>query len=131
MTVLERERLGAYNVVGPRLPATLGDVIDACVRCAAPSRLAEPVWIEGARLLEEGVQPWSELPLWAPGEGSSGMLQISNVAAIAAGFEPRPIDATVMGVMDWLRSGDDVRGAATTLSVERERQLLEPSLRYA
>ena len=55
------------NVPGPR-GCTFGDLMDACVgaACADSGVAAELVWAPDDVLLAAGVQPYTELPMWAP-----------------------------------------------------------------
>jgi 2'-hydroxyisoflavone reductase len=115
---------GVFNVTGPAEPYTLARFLyeaGAAVGGEAPIR-----WVDEAFLLERGVQPWSELPLWAPGHG-----RIRVARALAAGLTPRPLAETVRDTLAWdlARPPGAPRSTATlggpgSLSAEREAELL-------
>ncbi|MFD5915077.1 NAD-dependent epimerase/dehydratase family protein [Kitasatospora sp. NPDC058201] len=68
---------------------------------------AELVWVEDAPLLAEGpdsVQPWSELPLWAPGLPTmAGIWLADTTRAEAAGLRCRPFAETARDTWTWLQ----------------------------
>jgi 2'-hydroxyisoflavone reductase len=78
---------------------------------------AVPVWVSEDFLEENGVEPFTELPLWVPREYAA-MLAIDCGRAIEAGLAFRPLVETIKDVLDWDR--------ATTagLRPEREQELL-------
>ena len=61
-----------------------------------------------ADLLDRGVQPWSELPLWIP-DADNGIFEVRNDKAIAKGLTFRPLEITVgihsngIGTARWMR----------------------------
>ena len=79
------------------------------------------VWTDEQRLLDAGVEPWTELPLWLPGDDYSGMLQATNSRALAAGLTFRPVRETVLDTLAWSREAGEQR---PTLTREKERELL-------
>jgi 2'-hydroxyisoflavone reductase len=93
---------GVFNLVGPARPTTMVRLLSACEEVArdrgAPA--ARIVWIDDSFLLERGVQPWMEMPLWLPDPRYAGMLEISNAKALTAGLQLRPIAETVKSVLD-------------------------------
>ena len=53
----------------------------------------------------EGVDAWTELPVWIPpGPDSDGMHRGDVSRALAAGLTIRPLAETVGDTWDWLRS---------------------------
>lgn len=123
--VIARDAGGTFNVVGPVETTTMGDLIDDCVRAAkergAPA--AEPVWCDASFLLDRGIEPWSDLPLWLPGDDMRGMQQVDRSRALAAGLVLRSAPETVGATMDWLTAHPEFWSRAG-LSPEREGELL-------
>jgi len=121
---LVADLFGIYNVVGPRNPTTMKDVLDTCTQVAnergAPS--AQAVWVEPAFLIDHGVQEWIDMPLWLIDPAYAGILQVSNAAALAAGFEYRSLTETVHSILDWTGSTPNYKVAG--LGADRERELL-------
>ena len=62
--MVEAGATGVFNAKGPDYALTLGEALDACK--AASDSDARFVWVDEEFLLEQGVGPWMELPLWLP-----------------------------------------------------------------
>jgi hypothetical protein len=58
-----------------------------------------------ADLLAGGVAPWSDLPLWLPGE-SADLHRINNMRAIREGLTFLPLERTVEDIYLWRRQLD-------------------------
>ena len=95
----EARTAGVFNVTGPREPATLGGFLDE-VRTALGGR-ATPIPVSPEFLSAEGVQPWMELPMWAP--DAAGFLTMSIQRALDHGLVLRPLAETVRDTRDWLQ----------------------------
>lgn len=112
-----RERIaGVFNATGPAEPLTLGAMLE---RIASGASL---VWVEDQPLLDAGVQPWMELPLWLPGDDHAGMLRADISRALAVGLTFRPLEETARDTLEWSLEAGEQR---PTLTRDRERQLLE------
>jgi 2'-hydroxyisoflavone reductase len=108
---------GVYNATGPAEQTTLGELLERVA--AAVGGDARLRWVDEQRVLDAGVQPWSELPLWAP--GVAGFLRTDISRALAAGLAFRPIEATARDTLAWSR---DAGEQSPTLSREREAEIL-------
>jgi 2'-hydroxyisoflavone reductase len=95
---------GVVNVPGPE-GTTFGDLLTACAEVTAPQRgdglelrpVADPV------LLEAGVEPWMELPMWAPDiPDLAGIWEVSGDRALRTGIRYRPVMDTVSDTWHWL-----------------------------
>lgn len=120
----EQKTAGTFNGCGPLVPWRLEEMIDACVR-AAGADAATPVYVEERFLLEHGVAPWAELPVWLPsGSEHAGMLAVDVQRSVDAGLTFRSLDEVVQGTLEWDRTRRDtpLRGP---LSSEKEREVLE------
>ena len=106
---------GIFNGTGPARPLTLGE---ALTRIAGD---AELVWVDDQALLDAGVGPWMELPLWLPGEEYAGLLRADISRALAAGLTFRPLEETARDTLAWSREAGEQR---PTLSREKEREIL-------
>lgn len=119
VSCVEGGRTGVYNAVGPASPLTLGSLLDVC-RAVAGSD-ARITWVDEDFLLENDVEPWSELPLWIPAALAdfAGLDRIDGSRAFAAGLVPRPVEETVAATLaekNWARG--------SSLKTEREVELL-------
>lgn len=62
--LVEGQRAGIFNAVGPAEPLTMAAMPEACrPEDGVDMRLT---WVDEEFLLENGVQPWTEMPLWIP-----------------------------------------------------------------
>jgi 2'-hydroxyisoflavone reductase len=123
-TALARDAFGVFNVVGPETPTSIEQFLDvtssaARERGAPPSRFC---WADAAFLTEHGIEPWTEMPLWAPGEQYDGLMKIDNERALAAGLALRPIADTVRSVLDWTQA--TLPHNPVGLEAQREGELL-------
>ena len=88
-----------------------------------------PRWIDEAKLIEQGVTPWTELPLWIPATDaeSRGFMEFSCARAFAQGLQVRPLAQTIDDTAAWLATRDEVNGWRNVLSADKERALLASS----
>ena len=121
LAMAERRQGGVFNATGPDEPLTMERLLDQCE--AATQSEARIVWVDEEFLLENGVEPWSDLPLWLapdanPREASFLAMDISK--AVGAGLRFRPLEETIL---------DTLKGAEPTaeagLGPQRESNLLE------
>jgi 2'-hydroxyisoflavone reductase len=112
---VESGATGVYNATGPESPLTLGGILSTVREIANPT--AAITWVDPDFLLARGVAPWSELPLWLPGE--SGFNRVDNRRARAAGLTFRPLAETVRDTLRWLQG----LGGILLVSADRSPQL--------
>jgi 2'-hydroxyisoflavone reductase len=115
--------VGVFNATGPAVPLTLERTLLACR--AATGSDANLVWVDPQWLLAAGVEPWSEIPLWAP--GSEALNQASIAAARTAGLTFRPLEQTIADTLAWARTEPPVGSNAAGLSRTKEMELLQRS----
>nr|AWX24485.1 NADPH dependent ketoreductase [Streptomyces conglobatus] len=91
---------GAWNVAGPR-GLDYGAWLAACREATGGG---EPVWVPDDFLLAQGLRPWLDLPLWAPGATPErSVWGFSTERARAAGLVCRPAPETAADTWRWLR----------------------------
>ena len=110
---------GTFNATGPAEPLSFAELLDRASRALGSD--ANVVWVDDQRVLDAGVQPWTELPLWLPGSEYAGMARADISRALAAGLAFRPVEETVADTLAWDRT---VPGERPTLSSEREQEIL-------
>ena len=113
---------GVFNATGPAERLTFEELLDRA-RTAIGSD-ANVVWTDEQRVLDAGVHPWTELPLWLPGTDYAGMARADISRAVDAGLRFRPVEETILDTLAWDRS---VPGDRPTLSDEKERAILAGS----
>lgn len=116
---------GVFNLTGPAQALTLGGLFATLRDTLSPQ--ATPVWVDESYLLEQGVAPWSDLPVWLP-RGQAALHQVSIARALATGLSTRPLVQTITDTAAWLSadkvSADTAKRPAVGLSPEREAALL-------
>jgi 2'-hydroxyisoflavone reductase len=124
LTMAERRAAGAYNVTGPASPLTLGEVIATSAAITGAS--VEPVWADEAFLLENEVQPWTELPLWIPESDTiaGAMNRVNCAKAVGAGLTFRALDDTLRDLLAWAATRPADYQIRAGLSKEKEAAVL-------
>ena len=128
--LLERGDRGAFNATGPtgRPPYTWPELVDACIAAAAAHGAPdlEVVRIGEQALLDAGVAPWNELPLWLPSIDADylGHSRVDTARAFVTGLATRPLAATIAAVIaEGVPAADDERRRGK-LTREREAVLV-------
>ncbi|NGO09573.1 SDR family oxidoreductase [Streptomyces sp. HC44] len=100
----ERELSGPYNLISPQGHTTMGALLAACVHVTGSG--AELRWTEPEVILDAGIEPWTQLPVWVPPASElHGALHSANVSrAVTAGLRCRPAEETVSDTWAWLQS---------------------------
>jgi 2'-hydroxyisoflavone reductase len=96
----EQQRVGTYNATGPAEPLTLGETLER-VRDATGGA-AELEWVDGKALLDEGLEPWEDVPLWldVPRHPElRGFMAVDIARALSAGLTFRPLEDTVQDLL--------------------------------
>jgi 2'-hydroxyisoflavone reductase len=110
---------GVFNATGPAEPLDFGGLLERA-RGAIGSDAAIR-WTDPQAVLDAGVQPWTELPLWLPDPEYAGMSRANISRAVEAGLRFRPLEETVADTLAWDRT---VPGGRPTLAAEKEREIL-------
>lgn len=121
---VERELSGPYNLMSPQGHATMGGLLEACVRTTGSD--AELRWTAPEIILDAGIEPWTELPVWVPpGSDMHDALHAADISrAVASGLSCRPVEETVADTWDWLRS----IGGTAPQRPDRTRKGLDPEV---
>ncbi len=92
-----RRTTGSYNVTGPAESLSMGSLLERIASVTGSG--ARPTWVDEGFLLERGVAPWTDLPIWLPGD-ANGILKIDIGRALASGLNIRPLEDTIRDVLD-------------------------------
>jgi 2'-hydroxyisoflavone reductase len=120
----ERQVTGVFHATGPAAPLGFGRLLDTCqVVTGSDARLT---WVGESFLVEQGVEPWSELPLWIPESDAShaGFSRVDCSRALDAGLTFRPLEQTVRDTLEWASTRPADRAWRAGLTREREAELL-------
>lgn len=120
--LLEASGGGTYNVTAPWPSMTMEGMLRSIL--AATEADARLCWASSSFLLEHGVQPWREQPLWVPEGESTALMQADPSRAGGRGLAARALEETVRDTLAWVRSVDEPPGDAG-MDPERELALLE------
>lgn len=120
---------GVFETPGPPGRDTRADLMAALAAATG----ASPEWryVPSEWLREQGVEEWTEVPLWAPPSEAPGLWAHEAGAAEAAGLHWRPLAETVADTWTWqqaLPGGWRATERTPGLSAEREAGLLSSYL---
>lgn len=124
--LLEHGESGTFNAIGD--PLALGELLEECRRTSGSD--ARFTWVDDSLLVDAGIEPYRELPLWIPLDdpASARFGAVPNAKAKAHGLSFRPLADTVAATLEWARAGEAVTGSRVVapggLAPERERELL-------
>ncbi|MEV5142923.1 NAD-dependent epimerase/dehydratase family protein [Streptomyces sp. NPDC052727] len=121
---LERGLSGPYNLVSPPGHTTMGELLRACLRVTGAD--AELRWTDPEPILEAGIEPWTELPVWVPpgGEMYDAVHRADVSRAVATGLVCRPVGETVADTWRWLTQ----IGGSAPQRPDRTRKGLDPEV---
>lgn len=118
---VEVKRTGTFNV-GGKIGMTIGAVVEIS-RSVSRVRDASFVWVSEAFLLEHGVKPWTELPLWVPRDRED-LTGLDSTKALREGLRLRPLADTTADTLAWDAGRPPDRAPAAGLAADREAELL-------
>ena len=95
---------GIFNLTGPAQPLTIGGLLQTARDTLNPT--AQLTWVGEKFLLDAGVAPWSDLPVWLP-QAQAGMHRIDIAHALATGLQCRPLVDTLTATARWLQDAAD------------------------
>jgi 2'-hydroxyisoflavone reductase len=118
--MIEKKAGGIYNVTGPATELTFGEFVDRCTEVAG----TRPEFVKMSEdfLTENGVAPYTELPLWVP-ESWSGSDRVNISKALNAGLKISPLEKTITETLNFDRSRKD-HTLRSGLTNEREQELI-------
>ena len=127
LRMAERRAAGVFNATGP---VTTMEAFLTGIRDATGGN-AELTWVDERFLIDAGVDPFQELPLWlAPNVDPDWacFLSLDPSKAVEAGLSCRPLAETVRDTLAWARAAPaqgpkdvGVEMAPAGISPERER----------
>lgn len=121
--MMEDGKQGVYNADGPDWGTlSIQCFLETCKKVSASG--AELVWVDDKFLLNKQVAPWSDLPLWLPGEETAGMSAFDVSKAFEAALAARPLEETVRDTVAWHKSLENQELKAG-ISREREGSIID------
>jgi len=119
---MERRIMAIMNADSPAGSVTIGGLLDACKEVSGSD--ARFTWVPSEFLAENGVQAWSDMPVWVPAkEDYKGFGQVSTERATKAGLKHRPIPDTVRDTLKWFGEQPEERQKALRAGIKPEREV--------
>ena len=115
----ESRVFGTFNATGPERPLQMREMLTGID--------ARITWVPKDFLEARNVAPWSDMPVWVPGQGdSAGFAKRSIRNAVVAGLTFRPLAIIATDTLDWFKQQPPDRQAKLKagLSPAREHELL-------
>ena len=123
--LLENGTTGTYMALGPRNGRSMAEVLYGIA--AVVTTDLEWTWVDTDFLLESGVRPYSDLPVWIPTRGDRvGFARFDLTREIEAGLTFRSLADTTSETLEWFLSlpADRTAELRTGLSPNREAEVL-------
>ena len=123
----EQRRAGVFNATGPAQPLPMRQFLETCQLVSGiPSQL---VWVDEKIILEHGLAPWMELPMWIPDSdpNAPGFSSFNCQKAIASSLAFRPMADTIRDTLAWANTRPADHQWRAGLTPEREALALPPS----
>jgi 2'-hydroxyisoflavone reductase len=98
LEMVERRTTGIFNATGPATPLTLGSLLTICREVSGSE--ASFTWVSDEFLIENGVTPYTELPLWMPIEEAAWEM-VSIQKALKTGLKLHLLEQTVRETLEW------------------------------
>jgi 2'-hydroxyisoflavone reductase len=124
--MVEQRTLGVFNATGPGHELSLAEMLNG-IRAVTAAE-ARFTYVGTDFLASHKVAPWTDLPVWVPGQGdTAGFARVSIARAVAAGLKFRPLTTTVADTLAWFGTLPEDRRAKLRagLSAEREAEVLK------
>ena len=107
--------VGAFNAISPLGQLTMRTLLESCVDVTGSG--AKLVWVDSDFALAQGIEPWTELPIWLPPGPDLDAHSLDTRHAAAAGLVCRPILDTVRDTWEWMADGGVSRVPAGRVAV--------------
>lgn len=120
LDLIERKVSDTFNVMGEE-GRTFGEFLQACTNVTNSS--ANLVWVNEEALLNAGVSPWLDLPLWLD-KKQQDFLMLSDNKSISNGLIYRTIENTVSDTYAWFNNCKPTFKIETGLPLDKEASII-------
>ncbi len=120
----EDGRAGVFNVVGPRTPRPMAELLYG-IRAVTTAETTF-TWVHEDFLREVGIRAYSNMPVWRPPSMGAGFARFDLTPEVEAGLTFRPLAVTARDTLDYHFSRPPERQAELRagISAEREAEVL-------
>ena len=117
----EGRQTGIYNATGPAQPFSMGGMLDGIQ--SAIGSTGQLIWVNSDFLTQQGVSPWSDMPVWVPPTGEmAGFTSQSIRHALDQGLTFRPLTDTARDTYAWFKRQPAARQASLHAGLKPERE---------
>ncbi len=119
--LLEQPTRGVFNVIGPEGDLRMAEFLHGIK--AVTSTPSSLTFVPLDFLREQGVRPWSDLPVWQPPLGpTAGFARMSRARAIAAGLRYRPLAVTAAETLEWWKGLPEAERTTMNAGLDPDRE---------
>lgn len=125
VAMVEADESGVYNVVGPRTPRPMAELLYG-IRAVTTAETTF-TWVDADFAINAQLRPYAELPVWQPARGRfAGFARFDLTPEVEKGLKFRPLADTASATLEYHFSRSEERQAAFRAGVgaEREREVL-------
>jgi 2'-hydroxyisoflavone reductase len=121
VTLAENEVSGVFNATGPETRLSMAELVYG-LRAVTTGSIRF-TWVDADFLEAQGVRPWSDMPVWIPGDPIS---YVRLDRALEAGLAFRSLADTARDTIEWHASRPEEQRSRlrSGLSPEREAEVL-------
>lgn len=124
--MVEAGESGTYNVVGPRTPRPMAELLYG-IRAVTTAETTF-TWVDTDFAINAGLRPYAEMPVWRPArDGAEGFARFDLTPEVEKGLTFRSLADTTAATLDFHFSRPADRQAALRAGVDpdREREVLD------
>lgn len=108
---------GVYNGVGVASPPSMAEMLYG-IR-AVTTRATQFTWVPIPFLRKHNIQPYSDMPIWIPGDPLS---DVDNSHAIASGLTFRPLAVTAADTLAWHKTRPVAEQTELKIGIKSEQE---------
>ena len=117
----EAEESGTYNVVGPRTPRPMSELLYG-IRAVTTAETTF-TWVDADFAINAGLRPYAELPVWRPArDGAEGFARFDLTPEVEKGLTFRSLADTTAATLEYHFSRPTERQADLRAGVDAERE---------
>ena len=119
--IAESRTLGTFNATGPTHAINMRAMLSGI--SAAIGSKSQFVWVPAEFLESEKISPWSDMPVWVPGQGNTaGFARRDIRRALKAGLTYRTLRATAVDTLGWFKLQPAERQAKLKAGIPASRE---------
>ena len=119
--MVEVEETGTYNVVGPRTPRPMAELLYG-IRAVTTAETTF-TWVDTDFVINAGLRPYGEMPVWRPArDGAEGFARFDLTPEVERGLTFRSLADTTAATLEYHFSRPPERQAALRAGVDAERE---------